>query len=59
MENKENAVDVSTQEPKKCKKCSKGMSMGQKTMLIVSFYILFTSIYGTIKLFKDVLTYFN
>ena len=58
MEDIQDIVEVIDNEPKKCKKCNKGMSMGQKTMIIFSFYILFAAIYGTIKLFKDILNYF-
>jgi hypothetical protein len=35
-----------------------GLNMGQKTMVVVSFYLLFAAIYGTIKLFKDIMEYF-
>jgi hypothetical protein len=45
-------------EKKECSKCGKGLNMGQKTMIVVSFYILFAAIYGTIKLFKDILENF-
>lgn len=44
-------------EKKECKKCKKGLNIGQKTMLIISFYILFAAIYGTIKLIKDLMTF--
>jgi hypothetical protein len=45
-------------EQKQCSKCRKGLNMGQKTMVVVSFYLLFAAIYGTIKLFKDIMEYF-
>lgn len=36
-----------------CKKCQKkGLSGTHWVMVILSFYILFTSVYGTIQLFK-------
>jgi len=36
-----------------CKKCKKkGLSGTHWVMVVLSFYILFTSIYGTIQLFK-------
>ena len=44
-------------EKKQCKKCNKGLNMSQKTMVIMSVYILFAAIYGTIKLLKDILEY--
>lgn len=36
-----------------CKKCQKkGLSGSKWVMVILSFYILFSAIYGTIQLFK-------
>jgi hypothetical protein len=40
-------------EKKGCKKCNKGLGMGQKTSIIIATYILFAAIYGTIKLIKE------
>jgi hypothetical protein len=56
-----NAVDVNaTEQPKKgCKTCKKGLSKGNWGMLVFSMYILFSSIYGSIKLFKEISTYFG
>ena len=30
-----------------CKTCKKGLSLGQKSMIVLSFYMLLSSIYGT------------
>jgi hypothetical protein len=56
-----NAVDVkSTEQPKKsCKSCKKGLSKGNWVMVAISMYMLFSSIYGSIKLFKEITTYFG
>jgi hypothetical protein len=57
-------IDVIPETPKQqpgqseCNTCKqKGLSKGQTIMLIVSFYILFTSIYGTIKIIKEIINY--
>lgn len=44
---------------KKCGSCKKKLSNTQITMAILSFYILFASIYGTIKLIKDIISIFG
>ena len=53
-------IDVTPeQEEKECKTCKqKGLTRGQWIMLTSAFYILFTSIYGTIKIIKEIMTYF-
>jgi hypothetical protein len=39
-----------------CKKCrQRGVSTKQIGLIILGFYILFSSIYGTIKLFNDLI----
>jgi len=35
-----------------CNTCKKGLSNTQKSMVALGFYILLTSIYGTVHLFK-------
>jgi hypothetical protein len=35
-----------------CKTCKKGLSTTQKSMMFLGFYIILTSIYGTIELIK-------
>ena len=57
-------IDVTPEQPeqpeKECKTCKqKKLTNGQLAMVISSFYILFSSIYGTIKLIKDLITYIN
>jgi hypothetical protein len=58
-------IDVTPEQPeqeleqKECKTCKqKGFTTGQIIMLTSAFYILFTSIYGTIKIIKEIMTYF-
>lgn len=36
-----------------CKQCKKGLNLTQKTLIGVSFYVLFAAIYGTIEIIKD------
>jgi hypothetical protein len=57
-----NSVDVESFEtPKKeCKSCKqKGLTKGQQGLALLGTYLLFASIYGTIKLVKDILNYFG
>ena len=35
-----------------CKQCKKGLSKPQKGLLVLSLYILLSSIYGTVKLIQ-------
>jgi hypothetical protein len=55
-----NVVDVESTEQtkKKCKTCSKKLSTVNWMMVLLSFYILFSSVYGSIKLFKELLRLF-
>ena len=44
------------QPEEECKTCKqKGLTKGQMIMLSASFYILFSSIYGTIKIIKELI----
>jgi hypothetical protein len=54
-------IDVTPEQPEKeCKTCKqKGLKPSQWSMIIASFYILFSSIYGTIKLIKDLISFIN
>jgi hypothetical protein len=48
------------QPEEECKTCKqKKITNGQLAMLISSFYILFSSIYGTVKLIKDLIAFIN
>jgi len=48
--------DQLEQPEKECKSCKqKKMTNGQLAMVIASFYILFSSIYGTVKLIKELI----
>jgi hypothetical protein len=42
-----------------CKQCKKGLSTTQKGLVILSMYILGTSIYGTIELIKNLVIFFE
>ena len=56
-------IDVSPEqqhEQEECTTCKqKGLTKGQWIMLSSSFYILFSSIYGTIKIIKELINYFQ
>lgn len=54
-------IDVTPeQEKKECKTCKqKSLTPGQWAMMISSFYILFTSIYGTVKLIQNLIVLIN
>jgi|TARA_R110002167_G_scaffold183046_1_gene383488 hypothetical protein len=45
-----NATELNNE--KECKSCSKGFNISQKFIIFFSFYMLGTSIYGTIKLIE-------
>jgi hypothetical protein len=52
-------------EPKKCNTCKTGkeakdkIRKTQKILILISFYFLFATIYGTVKLIKDIVHYFG
>lgn len=46
-------IEENTEE---CQSCSKGMSTSQKGMVVLSFYILLSSIYGTYVLLQDLIS---
>jgi hypothetical protein len=54
-------IDITPEQPEKeCKTCKqKKITNSQLAMIITSFYILFSSIYGTVKLIKDLLNFIN
>ena len=54
-------IDIVPEQPEKeCKSCKqKKLTNGQLAMVSASFYILFSSIYGTVKLIKDLLNFIN
>ena len=48
------------QQTSECKTCKqKGPGTFQIGTIILGFYILLTSIYGTIELFKDIMSWFK
>jgi len=47
-------MEVLEQKPSRgCKKCNKGLSNTNWFMIALSIYLLITSVYGTIQLFKN------
>lgn len=49
---KEYTVEPIEEKSEECQTCKKGYSNVQKGMLLLSIYILISSIYGTVQLFK-------
>ena len=46
------------EQEKKCSKCKKGFSKKQWYMVFLSIYVLFATVYGTIKLVGDIVKLF-
>ena len=44
---------------KECSTCKKGLNIGQKGTIILSFFMLGTSIYGTVKLIQLLMASFQ
>lgn len=42
-----------------CQTCKKGLNGGQNAMIVLGFYLLFSSIVGTIEIFKYLFSLFN
>lgn len=61
----EKDINTIPNEPKKCNTCKTGkeavneVRKTQKILILVSLYFLFATIYGTVKLIKDLLLYFG
>ena len=61
----EKDINTIPNEPKKCNTCKTGkeavnkVRKTQKFLILVSLYFLFATIYGTIKLIKELLLYFG
>ena len=49
---------VNAPKEKGCSSCKKGLNSTHWSMIVLSSYILFASIYGSIKLFKDIIALF-
>ena len=48
------------QQEKECKKCKQeSVSFRQIGMIILGFYMLFASVYGTIEIFKRIVSLFS
>lgn len=47
-----------TTKTKECKQCKRGLNLTQKSLIIVSVYMLFAAIYGTIQIIKDLNNFF-
>lgn len=54
-EYKVEAIDVQNGE---CQSCKKGLKVSQYWVILLSFYMLITSIYGTVVLFKKLISLF-
>lgn len=55
---KEYNVEPIEESTKECNSCKKGISNTQKGMLVLSFYLLGSSIYGTVKLVQLIMSLF-
>jgi hypothetical protein len=52
--------ETSEQPAEECQTCKqKGLTKGQQGMALLGVYLLFASIYGTIKLVKEIVNYFG
>jgi hypothetical protein len=58
MSKEYNVNSIEINEKKDCKACSKGLNIGQKFIILFSFYMLGTSIYGTVKLIQLLINLF-
>jgi len=59
IEEKDIIYDTSEQPKKECKTCkSKKLSKTHWLIMIGSFYLLFASVYGTVKLIKELINLF-
>ena len=41
-----------------CKQCKRGLNTTQKSLIVLSFYVMFAAIYGTIQIVKDLINFF-
>jgi hypothetical protein len=46
-------------EEEECDSCKKGLGKGQAGIIVLSFFMLGTSIYGTVMLVKDLISLFQ
>jgi len=52
MSKEYNVKSIELNEKEDCKTCARGLIVGQKFVVLFSFYMLATSIYGTVKLIQ-------
>jgi hypothetical protein len=52
MSKEYNVKSIELNEKEDCKTCARGLNVGQKFVVLFSFYMLATSIYGTVKLIQ-------
>ncbi len=52
MSKEYNVNSIELNEKEDCKTCTRGLNVGQKFVVLFSFYMLATSIYGTVKLIQ-------
>ena len=61
----EKDINTFSNQPKNCNTCKTGkeayekVRKTQKILVFISFYFIFATIYGTVKLIKDLLQYFG
>jgi len=58
MSKEYNVNSIELNEKEDCKTCTRGLNVGQKFVVLFSFYMLATSIYGTVKLIQLLINLF-
>ena len=58
MSKEYNVKSIEVNDKKGCKTCATGLNIGQKFVVLFSFYMLGTSIYGTVKLIQHLINLF-
>ena len=52
MSKEYNVKSIELNDKEECKTCARGLNVNQKFIVLFSFYMLSTSLYGTIELVK-------
>ena len=52
MSKEYNVKSIELNDKEECKTCARGLNVSQKFVVLFSFYMLATSIYGTVKLIQ-------
>lgn len=58
MSKEYNVKSIELNDKEECKTCARGLNVNQKFIVLFSFYMLSTSLYGTIKLIQLVISLF-